>query len=353
VLLSVVYAIFRVLLDALVSRKHRDRELEILVLRHQLSVLQRTAGRPHLQVGDRFVLAAIAQRLPRSAWRSLVVSPDTVVRWHRQLVHRKWAAFGRRGRLGRPSVSPDTRDLIVRLATDNPTWGYLRIKGELRKLGYHVSGATVRRVLHHRRIPPAPRRNGIRWGDFLRAHSGAVLACDFFTVDTVLLRRLYVFFFIEISTRRVFLACCTAHPDGAWVTQQARNLSWHLGDLRQSPKILVRDRDSKFTAAFDEVLRSEGVMSVKIPPRAPRANAYAERWVQSVRRECLDRMLIFGEHHLRLVMREYVDHYNRGRPHRGLGLEIPDPGPSLPAGGPVVCHARLGGVINEYARLAA
>lgn len=352
-LLSVVYAMFRVLVDALVSRKHRDRELEILVLRHQLGVLQRTAGRPRLQAGDRFVLAALAQRLPRSAWRSLLVSPDTLVRWHRQLVRRKWAAFGRRGRLGRPRLSAETRDLIARLAADNPTWGYMRIKGELRKLGFHVSAATVRRVLHHRRVPPAPRRGGMYWGDFLRAHSGAVLACDFFTVDTVLLRRLYIFFFIEISTRRVFFAGCTAHPDEAWVTQQARNLSWHLGDLHQRPEILIRDRDSKFTAMFDEVLRSEGVVAVRTPPRAPRANAYAERWVQSARRECLDRMLIFGERHLRLVMGEYIDHYNRARPHRGLGLDIPDPPRSSPAAGPVVCHARLGGLINEYTRLAA
>jgi putative transposase len=193
----------------------------------------------------------------------------------------------------------------------------------------------------------------MRWDDFLRAHSGAVLACDFFTVNTVLLRRLYVFFFIEISTRRVFFAGCTAHPDGAWVTRQARNLSWHLGSLCQRPEILIRNRDSKFTAMFDEVLQSEGVVAVKTPPRAPRANAYAERWVQSARRECLDRMLIFGERHLRLVMREYVDHYNRGRPHRGLGLEIPDPVPARSADGPIVCHARLGGMINEYARLAA
>jgi putative transposase len=172
----------------------------------------------------------------------------------------------------------------------------------------------------------------LAWGDFLRAHSGAVLACDFFIVDTVLLRRLYVFFFIEISTRRVFFAGFTAHPGEAWVMQQARNLSWHLGSLCQRPEILIRDRDSKFSAIFDEVLRSEGVPAVKTPPRAPRANAYAERWVQSTRRECLDRMLIFGERHLRLLMREYVDHYGERT---------------------VVCHERLGGLLNEYTRLAA
>jgi putative transposase len=352
-LLSIVYAVFRVLLDVVVSRKHRDRELEILVLRHQLNVLQRTAGRPQLQAGDRFVLAALAQRLPRSAWRSFLVSPDTVVRWHQRLLRRKWAAFGRRGRLGRPPIPIETRDLILRMAAENPAWGYLRIKGELRKLGCDVSASTVRLVLRHRRVPPAPRRDGVRWGDFLRAHSGAVLACDFFTVDTVLLRRLYVFFFIDISTRRVFFAGCTAHPDGAWVTQQARNLSWHLGDMPRPPRILIRDRDSKFTTGFDDVLRSEGIVAVKTPPRAPRTNAFAERWVQSARRECLDRMLVFGERHLRLVMREYVDHYNRFRPHRGLALGIPDPGPPQRANGPVVCARRLGGVINEYSRLSA
>jgi putative transposase len=205
VLLSIVYAVFRLLLDVLLSRKHRDRELEILVLRHQLSVLQRTAGRPRLRAGDRFVLAALAQRLPRSAWRSFLVNPDTVVRWHQQLVRRKWAAFGRRGRLGRPHIAIETSELILSLAAENPTWGYLRIKGELRKLGYYVSAATIRRILRHRRVPPAPRRGGMRWGEFLRAHSGAVLACDFFTVDTVLLRRLYVFFFIDISPAGCYL----------------------------------------------------------------------------------------------------------------------------------------------------
>jgi transposase InsO family protein len=149
------------------------------------------------------------------------------------------------------------------------------------------------------------------------------LACDFFTVDTVLLRRLYVLFFIDISTRLVFFAGCTAHPDGAWVTQQARNLSWHLGELPRPPRILIWDRDSKFTAVFDEVLRSEGIVAVKAPPRAPRANAFAERWVQSARRECLDRMLVFGQRHLHLVMREYVDHYNRFPSSSRLGARDP------------------------------
>ena len=265
-LLSVVYAIFRLLLDVLLSRQERDRDVELLMLRHQLNMLQRTAGPPRWQPGDRFILAALSRQLPRPAWRSILVSPETVLRWHRQLVRRKWAVFGRRGRLGRRPMPTELQELVIRLASENPTWGYLRIKGELRKLGHTLSASTIRRLLRKKRLPPAPRRGGMAWGDFIRAHAGTVLACDFFTVDTVLLRRIYVFFFIELSTRRVFLAGCTAHPNGDWVTQQARNLSWRIGDGALSPKILIRDRDSKFVPTFDEIFRSEGIEMVKTPP---------------------------------------------------------------------------------------
>ena len=268
-------------------------------------------------------------------------------------MRRKWAAFGRRGPLGRRPIPVDLRDLILRLAAENPTWGYLRIQGELRKLGHRLSASTIRRVLRRKRVPPAPRRGGLAWDEFLRAHAGAVMACDFFTVDTVLLRRLYVFFFIELSTRRVYLAGCTDHPNGDWVTQQARNLSWRISDGEFKPKVLIRDRDRKFVAAFDEVFRSDGVQVVKTPPRAPRANSFAERWVQSARPEVLDRMLIFGKRHLRAVMGDYVDHYNRERPHRGLDLYMPMPTDEVMGAGPLVRRARLGGLINKYSRLAA
>jgi putative transposase len=353
VLLSVVYAIFRLFVDALLSRRHRDRDVELLVLRHQLNVLQRTAGPPRWQPGDRFLLAALSRQLPRAAWRSLLVNPETVLRWQRQLVRRKWAAFGRRGRLGRRPVPTDLRELVIRLASENPTWGYLRIKGELRKLGLALSASTIRRVLCKRRLPPAPRRRGLDWGEFIQAHAGTVLACDFFTVDTVLLRRLYVFFFIELATRRVFLAGCTAHPNGDWATQQARNLSWRIGDGELTARILIRDRDSKFVPAFDEIFGSEAIEVVKTPPRWPTANSVAERWIQSARHEALDRILIFGVRHLHAVMTEYVDHYNRARPHRGLGLDIPMPTVDTVAGGRIVRRQRLGGLINEYSRLAA
>ncbi len=191
------------------------------------------------------------------------------------------------------------------------------------------------------------------WSEFLRAHAGAVLACDFFTVDTVLFRRLYVFFFIELSTRRVFFAGCTANPNGDWITQQARHLSWRIGDGELHPQVLIRDRDGKFTPPFDEVFRSDGVRVVKTPPKTPRANSVAERWVQTARREALDHILLFGERHLHAVMTEYVDHYNRARPHRGWGLDVPIPPADLVTEGRIVRRARLGGLINEYSRLAA
>ncbi len=352
-LLSVIYAVVRLLLDILLTKRKRDRQLEILVLRHQLNVLQRTAGRPRFEPGDRLILAALTRNLPALPWRSLLVSPETVLRWHRELVRRRWAAFGRRRRLGRRPIPTELRQLVLRLALENPTWGYLRVKGELCKLGHQVSASTVRRVLRSTRIPPAGRRGDAGWGEFLRAHARSAIACDFFTVDTVFLRRLYVFFFIELATRRVFFAGCTANPDAAWVTQQARNLSGRIGDGELRPTILIRDRDSKFASAFDEVFCTEGVRVVKTPIRAPKANAFSERWVQSARREILDRVLIFGERHLHAVITHYVDHYNHARPHRGLGLAAPIPCQVQVARGPVTRHARLGGLINEYSRLAA
>jgi putative transposase len=189
--------------------------------------------------------------------------------------------------VGRPPLADESRDLVRRLAAENPTWGYGRIRGELLKLGHEVSATAIRLVLRRHGVPPAPRRAGPSWPTFLRADAGAVLACDFFAVETVRLQTVYVFFFIEVHTRRVFVAGCTAQPTAAWVTQQARNLGWGLRDDGVRPTLLVRDRDAKFTASFDDVFRSEGVRVVRTPVRAPRANAHAERWVGTARRECL------------------------------------------------------------------
>jgi hypothetical protein len=230
------------------------------------------------------------------------------------VVRRRWAAFGRRRKPGRPPLPADLRHLINRLATENPRWGYQRIRGELLKLGHDISASAIRTTLRRSGVPPAPRRAGLSWRAFLRAHAGAVLECDFFTVETVRLHILHVLFFIELRTRRVFVAGCTAHPTAAWVTQQARNVCWRFDEAGHRPAVLIRDRDAKFPRAFDDVFRAQGARVVRAPYRAPRARAHAERWVGTVRRECLDWLLIVGERHLDQVLREYAEHYNAARP---------------------------------------
>jgi putative transposase len=355
-LLSILYAGLCVLIDLVLVRLRpaAARDVELLALRHEVRVLRRAAEANRWRPGDRLVLAALSQRLARSDWGRLPVRPETLLRWHRELVRRKWAVLGRRHRTGRPPLPAASRDLVRRLALDNPSWGYQRIRGELLKLGHDISVTAIRVILRRHGVPPAPRRAELSWRAFLRAHAGAVLACDFFTIETVRLQTLYVFFFIEVHMRRVVVAGCTAHPTADWVTQQARNLVWRLGDDGVRPTLLVRDRDAKFTPAFDDVFRSEGVRVVRTPVRAPRANAHAERWVGTVRRECLDWLLIVGRQHLERVLREYVDHYNTARPHQALGLRAPlaRGQPSAPSGAIVRCD-RLGGLIHEYERHAA
>jgi len=236
-----------------------------------------------------------------------------------------------------------------------PPWGYRRIHGELIGLGYTLAPSTVWKILNDAGIDPAPNRHGQTWRAFLAVQAHTILAADFFHVDTVFLRRLYVLFFIEHTARRVHIAGITAHPIGAWVTQQARNLLMDLGDQTTTLKFLIRDRDTKFTAAFDAVFTAIGVRIIKTPIQAPRANAIAERWVGSARRECLDRMLIAGERHLRLVLGEYTDHYNTHRPHRTLNQHPPNRRADLIAADANVCvlrRDRLGGLIHEYAQVA-
>ncbi len=215
------------------------------------------------------------------------MTPQAVLRWHRELVRWKWSCGARR-RPGRPSLDEATRALILRLARENPRWGYQRIQGELAKLGLRVSATAIRTLLDRHGLGPAPRRGGVSWPVFFRQQAASIPACDFFTVETMWLKTLYVLFFIELGSRRAHLGGCTANPDTAWVTQQARNLAREWPAAEGQVRFLVRDRDSKFTEAFDEVFRSEAVRVLRTPVRAPRANAYAERWVRTVRTECLD-----------------------------------------------------------------
>ena len=258
---------------------------------------------------------------------------------------------------GRPPLPATSRAVILQLAQENPGWGYQRIRGELLKLGHSVSATTIRALLRRHGVPPAPRWAGLSWRAFLRAHAAGVLACDFFTVETLRLQTLFVLFFIELQTRRVFVAGCTAHSSAAWVTQQARHLAWHLDEEGGRPTLLIHDRDAKFPAAFDAVFRAEDVRVVRTPVRAPRANAVAERWVGTVRRECLDWVLILGRRHLEQVLEEYLAHYNTARPHRALQLQAPlahrqPTRPTRPVE-EVVQRDRLGGLIHEYGPVVA
>ena len=329
-----------------------DKEVEILVLRHQLAVLRRQVGKVRTEPADRAVLALLSRLLSRARWPVFFVRPATLLRWHRDAVRRKWTYPGRRG--GRPSVAAEIRTLVLRLAAENPCWGHRRIHGELLGLGYKVAPSTVWLILKRAGIDPAPRRTGPTWTQFLSAQAKTMLACDFFTVDTVFLKRIYVLFFIEIASRRVHLAGLTTNPNGAWVIQQARNLLMDLGERADRLRFLIRDRDAKFITGFDDVFASADIEIIKTPPRAPRANAIAERWVGTVRRECTDRMLIFGEHHLRVVLTEYTRHYNAHRAHRSLQQHAPEPRPCVAD----IQHARvtrrkiLGGLINEYSQVA-
>jgi transposase InsO family protein len=274
-----------------------------------------------------------------------------VLGWHRALVRRRWTY--RRRSPGRPPLSTELRELILRMARENPRWGYRRIQGELGNLGFTASASSIASLLRRHQLRPAPRRSGPSWREFLRAQAHCMIACDFLSVDTVFLRRLYVLFFIELQSRRVHLAGVTANPDGRWVAQQARNQLLTCPEVSRPWRFLVHDRDAKYAAGFDEVFRSEGIEIIRTPIRAPRANAHAERFVGTLRRECLDWLMIVHRRQLERALRTYIEHYNQHRPHQALDLRAPAPrsaAPSHPA--PVRRIERreqLGGLLHEYA----
>jgi transposase InsO family protein len=334
----------------LLGRSTASKDIELLVLRHEVAVLRRAHPRPRLDWADRAVLAALIRLLPRRLRMHRLVTPGTVLRWHHRLVTRKWTYPHR---AGRPPVSAEIAALIGRLATENPGWGYLRIQGELLKLGHRVSASTIRRVLKALQIPPAPKRQtDSTWRQFLRTQGATMLAADFFHVDCALtLQRLYV---IEVGSRYVHVLRVTAHPDSPWTTQQIRNLLMDLGDQAADFRFLVRDRAGQFTDSFDVVLAAAGIQAVKTPPRSPRANAFAERFVLTARTEATDRMLIFGERHLRSILTQYEAHYNGRRPHRSRQLHPPRPDHPIAELSQKRIKRRpvLGGLITEYERAA-
>ncbi len=341
------------------GREESWKSAEILLLRHQLVVLQRQVeARPTLTWADRAVIAALLEVIPRArrAGLRLIVTPETVLRWHRDIVRRRWAAKSAHARPGRPPIHRNVRGLVLRLARENPAWGYRRIHGELAGLGLPLAPSTVWEILHRAGIPPAPRRTGPTWAQFLHGQAAAILATDFFHVDLLDGSTAYVMAVIEHATRRIRILGVTAHPNNAWVTQQARNLLMDLDGHLDSVKFLLRDRDTKFSAAWDAVFTNVGIRILRIPVRAPRANAIMERWIGGCRRELLDRTLIWNQRHLLQVLREYETHHNEHRPHRSLQQaaplkQLPTPVHDLDAVR-VSRHDRIGGVIHEY-RLAA
>jgi transposase InsO family protein len=332
--------------------RHTAKDAEILTLRHEVAVLRRTNPRPKMSWLDRALLSALSRLLPPPLRRIRLVSPRTLLRWHQQLVAHRWTYPHRRP--GRPPTAPPIQALVLRMARENPRWGYRRIHGELIGLGHTVAASTVWKILKDAGLDPAPRRSGPTWRQFLSAQARAILAVDFAHVDTVFLRRLYILVVIEHDRRRVHLAGITAHPTGAWVTQQARNLLMDLGERAERFRFLIRDRDNKFTAAFDAVFVGADIRIIRTPIRAPRANAIAERFIGTLRRECLDHLLIIGPRHLDIVLREYIQHFNTHRPHRSLDQRAPADSTPPCSGATVrpLRRDRLDGLIREYVQVA-
>jgi putative transposase len=317
VLLTSVYVLVRRLLSVAVPafRGDRAKNAELLVLRHENSVLRRHAGRVRYDPADRVWFAALARLIPRSRWTEVFpVTPATLLAWHRKLAASRYDTSSRRTP-GRPPTVPGVARLVVRLAKENPLWGYRRIHGEVTKLGVTLAPSTVREILCAAGIDPAPRRAGPIWRQFLHAQAAGILAVDFFHVDTVLLKRLYVLVFIEHETRRMHLGGVTANPAGEWTVQQARNLALTVGERFGDIRFLIRDRGPDVTASFDGVFQAAGTRIVRTAVRTPRMNAICERLVGTLRRELLDRVLILGEQHLHAVLADYKAHYNTARPH--------------------------------------
>ncbi|MFF4752231.1 integrase core domain-containing protein [Streptomyces sp. NPDC002514] len=348
-----VYLAFACLLGLLLllSRSQRAKDVELLALCHEVAVLRRRLGtRPQLSWPDKAIPAALTRHLPASLRRTRLVTPATPLSWHRRPVRRKWRQ--KPARTGRPPIPEQLTGLVLRLARENSPWGYTRIQGEPGRLGHCVCASTIRRILRSAGLDPAPRRSGNAptRREFLRAQASGLPASDFLHVDTVTLKRLYVFFVMEVGTRTVHLLGVTAHPTTARATQLARNLPSGLGEHATAFRYLLRARDAKYSDTFDAVFTSENISILKSAPQARKMNAHAERFMRSVRAECTDRVLICNEHHARRVLTEYAEHYNSRRPHLALQLRVPADDPNVipfPAQR-VQRHEALGGLIHEY-----
>jgi transposase InsO family protein len=348
----------------LLPMTNREKDVEILALRHQLTVLQRQLGgqRPQLRPEDRAFLAALLTPLARATLRRLrlLVSPDTVLRWHRDVVKRRHARASGRRKSGRPRTVASIRRLVLRLAAENSSWGYRRIHGELTLLGIKVAPSTVWEMLKAAGVDPAASRTTVTWAEFLRSQAEAVLAMDFIETVTLTGARQYILAVVHHAGRRVRVLGTTAHPTHAWVTQAVRNLLMDLEDAGSLARVrfLIRDRDGKYPVLIDEILGGAGVVTILTGVRVPRMNSIMERWVKTLRAELLDRMLIWNEAHLRRALREYERHYNQHRTHRSLAAAAPLRAPPQPLEPDRIERLairrrdRLGGVLHEYRHAA-
>ena len=359
-----VLQIAATLLELVSLRRTSDEEkdLEILLLRRQLAILERKQDKVlRISRAEKLTLAVLAYKLKSVTNRTtnqlrevmLIFQPETFLRWHRDLVRKKWT-YRRKQVGGRPRKSKELERLVVRLAKENPGWGNGRIEGECLKLGYDINEETVGNILKRHGIPPAPERQPSRsWQHLMKHYKEQLLACDFFTVETLFLKTIYCFFFIELGSRRVHFAGCTMNPNARWIAQQVRQLVWVLEERKPRMRFLLRDNDSKFTDLFDAIFRSAKIKVIPLPYRAPNANAFAERWVRTIREECLDKILVINQAHLRQILKTYISHYNHARPHQGISQQSPIPFQKLEPGGNIRSRDVLGGIIHEYHRKAA
>jgi len=348
---SVLSHVFRLLIDrlGLLLVRGDKRDAEIPALRHQVLVLQRHIDHPKFTPADRTVLAVLSRAFARRGLGQvmLIVKPATVIGWHRRLVARHWTQPPQ-PRTGRPPTPTELRRLVLRLDLENPAWDCRRIHGEMRRLEHRIAASTVWKILRDAGREPTPNRTGPSWCEFITSQAHALVATDFFRLDAVTLRRFHALFFIEFDTRRVHLAGITTSPTGPWTTQAARNL---LMAYDKAVRFVIRDGAGQYARSFDDVFAAIGGSVITIPPGAPRANAFAERWVRTVRQELLDRTLIWNHRQLHRLLEDFVAHYNEHRPHRSLGQRAPDDHPDaavIDLGQPIQRTATCAGLINEY-----
>ena len=348
----------KLLLLTFAGNVYRDQSRLIAYLLEENRVFRELQGNKRLRLTDnqRRRLAAKGKPLGRRVLDRVatIVTPDTILRWHRKLVA-EHHTYPHKSRVGRPGLMKAIRELIVRMATDNASWGYLRIRGEMKKVGHTVARTTIAKTLKDNGIAPSPDRP-TSWSTFLKSHADVIAAADFYTVDVWTKRGLvthYVFFVIHHATRMVEIAGITPNPGGSFMAQVARNLTDHVDGFLRDKKFLILDNDSLFAKQFCGTLEDAGVMIGRTAFQAPDMNAFAERWVQTVKRECLSKLILFGEEHLRRTLSEFANHYHQDRPHQSLGnTPIAPTNSEPPDGEKVVVDERLGGLLRSYRRSA-